>query len=395
MKKTSILFILLILLFTCLFQSSYMLEGEKIAEDMSEKTTITNDNHKYEIKKMFDRKFDTFFKFSKDTKEIAFKTESSCQGMYVCWAFEPGDLEIFKKTNDKWELYRSFEASSILHQFYNLEGGCEFKIKPKKIGAKVGIAEIYFFSEGKLPKWVQLWKPTFEKADMLVLFAHPDDEVLFLGGTIPYYAGEKKVKLIAAALTHGNRMRKSELLNCLWTCGVENYPVFLNIDDSFSKRLNVAYDKAGKKKVQNLITELIRKHKPEVIVTQDINGEYGHGQHRMCADAAIKAFDFANDEKYTYKNSSEPWQTKKLYIHLYRENQLIMDWDKPLENFEGKTAFEVAKEGFGMHKSQHRYKQFKVEPIDSKYSCYHFGLYKTTVGPDIQKNDFLENIKGD
>lgn len=391
MKKV-LSIILIAVLFLNLVYTGFA-EDNNLAEDISKNITITNDNHKYEIKKMFDRKFDTFFKFSKSINEITFKTDKSCHGIYVCWAYEPGEIEIYKKSGNEWVLFKSYEASNILHQFYELDGGNEYKIKPQKTGSKTGIAEIYFFSDGKLPSWVQQWKPTVEKADMLVLFAHPDDEVLFLGGTIPYYAGERKLNFIAAAMTYGNRMRKSELLNCLWTCGVKTYPVFLNVDDSFSRRLDVAYKTAGKKKVLNLVTELIRKYRPEVVVTQDINGEYGHGQHRMCADSAIKAFDYAADKNYTYDNSSEPWQVKKLYIHLYKENELVMDWDKPMESFDRKTPFEVAKEGYSMHKSQHRYKQFKVEPIDSKYSCYHFGLYKSTVGLDTIKNDFMENIK--
>ena len=44
------------------------------------------------------------------------------------------------------------------------------------------------------------------------------------------------------------------------------------------------------------------------------------------------------------------------------------------------------------HRSQHKYEQFKVEPRDSAYSSYDFGLARTMVGPDALGNDFFENL---
>ena len=37
----------------------------------------------------------------------------------------------------------------------------------------------FVFGEGELPDWVQRWEPTVEKADLLVLATHPDDELIF------------------------------------------------------------------------------------------------------------------------------------------------------------------------------------------------------------------------
>ena len=61
-----------------------------------------------------------------------------------------------------------------------------------------------------------------------------------------------------------------------------------------------------------------------------------------------------------------------------------------LESFDGKTGMEIADAALECHKSQ--------QPVgfDRKwrmpYDCRAFGLYYTTVGPDVLKNDFLENI---
>ena len=79
-----------------------------------------------------------------------------------------------------------------------------------------------------------------------------------------------------------------------------------------------------------------------------------------------------------------------LIIHLWKENGIDMDWRQPLEAFGGKTAFEVAEDGFRCHISQ-QVTDYHVEdwgPWDNSL----FGLYRTTVGPDDDKDDFFENL---
>jgi hypothetical protein len=71
---------------------------------------------------------------------------------------------------------------------------------------------------------------------------------------------------------------------------------------------------------------------------------------------------------------------------------MSMDWDVPLEAFGGRTAFEVAEDGYRQHLSQQHW-AFHVYPRSSGNSCYDFGLAYTTVGEDILKNDFLENTE--
>jgi hypothetical protein len=82
----------------------------------------------------------------------------------------------------------------------------------------------------------------------------------------------------------------------------------------------------------------------------------------------------------------------KVYLHLYPENSFDMDWDIPLPAFDGKTGFEVTQDAWACHQSQYHIQDFFVMPRDHEYSCYKFGLAFTNVGPDINCNDFFENI---
>ena len=71
------------------------------------------------------------------------------------------------------------------------------------------------------------------------------------------------------------------------------------------------------------------------------------------------------------------------------KNQIMLDWEQPLEDPVITPMF-LAKEGFDKSKSQQAY--FSMERHGNLYDNHLFGLYYTSVGPDVQKNDFMENI---
>ena len=98
--------------------------------------------------------------------------------------------------------------------------------------------------------------------------------------------------------------------------------------DRYTMDLQTAYDKIGKQKVRNYMIEVFRHYRPDVVVTHDINGEYGHGVHKVCADIVINALEKSGDEKYHPESAKEygTWNVPKCYIHLYAENQIRFDW---------------------------------------------------------------------
>ena len=144
--------------------------------------------------------------------------------------------------------------------------------------------------------------------------------------------------------------------------------------------------------VHKLVTGWVRRFRPEVLITHDFGGEYGHGVHRVCADAAVKALDFAVNPKKFPDSWKEygGWDVPKLYIHLYGENVIDFDWRIPLEEFGGKTAFDVAAEAFERHISQ-KDTEYAVEDSGPR-DCSLFGLYRSLVGPDTAHDDLFENL---
>ena len=304
-------------------------------------------------------------------------------------------------------------TEGFLHDFVDLTAA--FGAAPKSVtirfeNGSVKLYELYVYTEGNVPENVQKWKiPADGRTDLVLFSAHGDDEQLFFAGVLPYYAGELGYQVQVVYLTDhraDNPTRIHEMLNGLWAVGVSAYPVFGSFPDFIIKHdiaLTYAIYKARgypRDMLLGFVVENLRRFKPLVAVTHDTNGEYGHGMHMVYADLLMEAVTVANDDSF-HPESAEAfglWDTPKTYLHLYEENPIVMDWDQPLSNFEGMTAFEVTQQlGFPCHASQfgdfawyHTYAKTAKE-INLYNPCY-YGLYRSTVGDDAQKNDFFENL---
>ncbi len=413
MRKIIALFLFLLLL-SCV----HALAEE--APDLTAQCKITVSSQSKRASRMSDRDYLTGFISDKQKNpsiEIVAPKGQPMYGLYVCFGGKLAPWVVEAKKGGKWVgVYQS--EGAFAHEYAPLPDG-ETDVRVRLNSDKqavLAVSELFVLGEGETPSYVQQWQPTPDKCDLLVLAGHPDDEILFFGGAIPYYAAERNMQVVVAYLTSGNMSdliknnrvtgRRSELLNGLWEMGLRNYPVVYDFWDKFSTKLDSGYTAVGKKKVQETMVELLRQCKPEVVVTHDVNGEYGHGIHRVCADVMMHCIPVAA-EAANYNDSAlryGAWQAKKLYLHMYNQNPIEMDWDQPMTAFDGLTGYQVAEAGYQWHVSQHeagqknpetgKFEYFIVEPRESKYSCYRFGLAYTVVGYDVNGNDFFENIPG-
>lgn len=395
MKRLRILLLVLTLLQSLVALPTGAGQAAGEAADLTAACDIKVSTKAFSMERLRDRDWRTLWMGEDWGKVVTIKSPQPIYGLYINFAEDPRAWLIEEKQSDGWQPLPQAE-SPFQHQYIPLSGTREIRLTPATKNAKwFVISELFVLGEGTVPAYVQRWQQPEEACDLLLLFAHPDDEVLFFGGTLPTYAGERGYNVVAASLTPSTGKRRSELLNSLWSLGVSNYPVFGIVYDSHSNRLPTAYQKAGgEAKVHRWAVELLRRYKPQVVISHDTGGEYGHGQHKLAADAMLTAFDLAAlPDKY--KESAQQygiWQVQKLYLHLYPENTLEMDWDIPLSAFAGRTGFEMAQQGYLFHQSQQHLEQFQVEPRQSPHSSYRFGLARSMVGPDIQKNDFFEHL---
>ena len=336
------------------------------------------------------------------------QSEEKISGIYIIWHKLYGTW-----TLTAGETAKTCGTQGFLHEYVTLDTPAE-SVSLTLPQTDTAICEIHLFSEGTLPDWVQVWNPPCERADLMLLSTHSDDEQLFFLGVLPYYAGELGLKVQVVYMTNhwDTDSRPHEQLNGLWTVGVRNYPIigpFPDDADTLSRKgeavsetLARALQIYGEENLVKFQTEMIRRFRPQVIVAHDLEGEYHHGAHMVNTFSLQKALEQSNSAEYDPDSAQTYglWDVPKTYIHLWPENQVTMNWDLPLSKFNGKTAYEVSKLGYACHESQQWTwftKWIQGEGISkasdiAKYSPCRYGLYRTTVGSDTGKNDFMENI---
>lgn len=331
---------------------------------------------------------------------------------------KPGYIYIrFFKDIPKNVVIASGEVSIVhkccyLHELVDLtELGIDCRHINLQFSDNTNINQIFIFSKGILPNWVQQWKPPFDKCDIMFMSTHSDDEHLFFAGILPLnIANGKKVQMLYyAPPIVGHRM--SELLDGLWHIGIKQYPVLGPFYDEYSATESEAIQNLEKRDlhvddIRSFIVTNLRKHKPDIVVSQDIYGEYGHGQHILFSKELLKSVPLSSDPNYDEKSFNQYgcYHISKVYHHLYNKNKVNVDIDTRIKELNGKTPYRLSQEAFSFHRSQyisffpsHLFGTI-VHPIKKstdvkKFSPGEWGLSYSIVGQDIKKDDFFEGLK--
>lgn len=350
-------------------------------------------------------KFENTYVTIKNTDKITISNNEDIYGLYIIYELssKPGTITIDNKNI-------AIGENNFLHDYINLTNTPTNNLTIS-YNKDVKIGEIYILSKGDLPEYVEVWEPPLDNnTDLLLLSTHSDDEQLFFLGLLPTYVAKgANVQVVYLTNHYDNPKRLHEQLHGLYTVGIRNYPIIGIVPDAYSESLNGAVSNINKANltiddVTNFQVEMIRRFKPSVIVGHDELGEYSHGQHILNTHTLKIALEKTNDATYHTESYEKYglWNTPKTYLHLYKENQIVMDYDTPLEYFNGLTAYEVSKLGYSKHNSQQwtwftrwingNNNEYTKSTDIKKYSPNEFGLYKSLVGEDIQKNDMFENL---
>ncbi len=172
-----------------------------------------------------------------------------------------------------------------------------------------------------------------EKPTLLAIFAHPDDEAFGTGGSLAHYAASGvQVALICA--TRGEvgeisdpsfatpetlgEVREGELRCAAETMGVREL-LFLDYRDSGmvgtpENQDPRAFINAPADAVVRSLVSAIRRIRPDVVVTFEPNGGYGHPDHIAIHKHTVSAFHLAADPAYPPGIEGEqPWQASRLF----------------------------------------------------------------------------------
>jgi len=246
------------------------------------------------------------------------------------------------------------------------------------------------------------WQPYPDRAAMMVMAAHQDDEGLWGGGLFPYYATVRDLPVIwVVTATTPGESRIPEADTAAWVYGLRYKPVQLFETTAYDRNTNCDTLALDSNWLATLVG-LVRRFRPDVIVTHSHIGEYtwgdnctGHPQHLLTNMAVMSAFDMSADStKFPGQlDTVGVWQVKKVYEYQpgylwgrVDSTYLMHDWDTHYPALGGKTPFEVAVEALKTYYTG-------TETYDKwGYHCWQFPLVRSTVGPDVVRlNDMFEN----
>ncbi len=166
---------------------------------------------------------------------------------------------------------------------------------------------------------------------LLCVFAHPDDETLGSGGTLARYAAEG-IETYVITATRGQRG---------WLGDADDFPGLIQFGDireqelrAAAKALNLTeiilldycdgeLDQADSVRMMHELTVHIRRIRPQVVVTFDPFGAYGHPDHITISQQTASSVACAADAQYFVEEDDPPFAVSKLYYLV--TTQVVFD----------------------------------------------------------------------
>jgi N-acetyl-1-D-myo-inositol-2-amino-2-deoxy-alpha-D-glucopyranoside deacetylase len=179
---------------------------------------------------------------------------------------------------------------------------------------------------------------------LLCVVAHPDDETFGCGGTLAKYAGEGvRVALICGTLgevgeisdpslasqDNLGEIREQELRAAADALGVSDLFILGYRDSGMAGTPDNdhpnAFSGANRDDIVREVVRVIRQLNPQVVITFDPKGGYGHPDHIMAHKAAVEAFRAAADANRFPEQLAgglHPYQPEKLYYFGFTQSMV-------------------------------------------------------------------------
>ena len=196
-----------------------------------------------------------------------------------------------------------------------------------------------------------------KNARLLLVHAHPDDETINNGATMAKYVAEGAVVTLvtctrgeegevllpelsnlASAIDDGlGKHRELELAEAMRILGVSDFR-FLGAPERKWRDSGMmgtepnnrgdVFWQAGLDDAASYLVKIIREVKPQVLVTYDEFGGYGHPDHIQAHRVAMRAAELAIDSNF---GIGEPWEISKIYWNTMPRSVIQAGIDKMKE----------------------------------------------------------------
>jgi LmbE family N-acetylglucosaminyl deacetylase len=158
---------------------------------------------------------------------------------------------------------------------------------------------------------------------LLAVHAHPDDETILTGGTLARYADEG-VRTVVVTCTSGDlgegqaadmsSLRQQELENAARVLRVSRLATLGYADSGMpgwpENRRRGAFFAADLREAVQRLRRIVDEEQPQVLITYDETGGYGHPDHVKAHQVAIAAFATSSVAKLYYVRIPLGWSRR-------------------------------------------------------------------------------------
>jgi N-acetyl-1-D-myo-inositol-2-amino-2-deoxy-alpha-D-glucopyranoside deacetylase len=188
-----------------------------------------------------------------------------------------------------------------------------------------------------------------EPLTLMTVHAHPDDEAIGTGGTLLRYAAEGiRTVLVTATLGEEgeivvsewntpefkarlSEVRREELNQAVALLEIGTLELLGYRDSGMagteSNNHPDCFNMADPDEATRRLVRLVRQYRPQVLVSYNMFGGYGHPDHIACHKATAAAFDAAGDPA-RYPETGAPWQPLKLYYTNSPRRMFQAAWEQ-------------------------------------------------------------------
>ncbi len=234
---------------------------------------------------------------------------------------------------------------------------------------------------------------------LLAVFAHPDDESFGVGGTLAHYA-RQGVRVVLVCATRGEvgeiadpalatpetlaEVREQELRCAARELGIAKV-IFLDYRDSGMAGTPAnahpqALVNAPAADVVSRLVGIIRRERPDVVVTFEPHGGYGHPDHIAIHHHTVAAFHAAADA-HEFEDLGAPWQARRLFYtavprRMFREVREFLK----ARGIDTRNLDTLLASGMGWPDEAINVVVDVSDSVDAKWRAIH--CHRTQLGPD-------------
>jgi N-acetyl-1-D-myo-inositol-2-amino-2-deoxy-alpha-D-glucopyranoside deacetylase len=180
-----------------------------------------------------------------------------------------------------------------------------------------------------------------EPATLLCVHPHPDDESIACGGVLARSAaeGHRTVVVTCTGGEAGENLagidlgdedlathRRRELRDALAELGTDAH-VWLGYRDSGMAGTDEnehpeSFVRAEVEDAARRLAAVVRRERPQVVVSDDADGTYGHPDHVQAYRVTVRAVELAADPQLDLDGLA-PWQVAKRYVHTIARSRML------------------------------------------------------------------------